>query len=57
MKMLPWPVLRKAGSRWDHMMRLSDRHGAQTARCGHGKDVPRTVLDKRVVELLESALA
>jgi hypothetical protein len=22
MKTLPWPVLRKAGSRWDHMMRL-----------------------------------
>jgi hypothetical protein len=22
MKTLPWPVLRKAGSRWDHIMRL-----------------------------------
>jgi hypothetical protein len=21
-KMLPWPVLRRAGSRWDHMIRL-----------------------------------
>jgi len=57
MKMLPAPVFRSAGSRCDHMMRLSMKdvrgHG-ERGRLGH---VPGTVFDKRVVELIECALA
>lgn len=57
MKMLPWPVLRSAGSRWDHMIRLKRTKVRQPHTQGQTSCLPRTTFDEGVIEGFKSTLA